>query len=265
MSAAIVIRNLTVTYDNTPVVNDVSLDIQPGRWTALLGRNGAGKSSLIAAVVGIGRGADAVSFPEHRGPRYRFCAYVPQSPVLPPGMTVAEYVLLGRTAHMGWLSSERSADRQKAASAIRQLDMDRFADRFLDELSGGESQRVVLARALCQDARILVLDEPTSSLDVGHQLEVLDLVAELARDQGLTILSAIHDLTAAARYADDAVVLDTGRVAAIGPVDSVLTPETLSRSFGTPMHRMLGPDGSPIIIPLHTAPAGASTTTGQES
>lgn len=264
MSSAVVIQNLTVSYDGAEVVSDVSVEILSGRWTALLGRNGAGKSSLISAVVGIGQGSDAISFPQEKGPRYRFCAYVPQAPVLPPGMTVAEYVLLGRTAHLGWLASERQQDRDKAATALDRLDMGRFSDRYLNELSGGEAQRVVLARALCQDARILVLDEPTSSLDVGHQLEVLDLVSELAHDQGLTVLSAIHDLTAAARYADDAIVLDHGRVAAIGAADDVLTADILSQSFGTPMHRMLGPDGSPIIIPLHTAPAGASTT-GHES
>ena len=264
MSAAIVLNGLTVTYGDAAVVNDVSVEIGAGRWTALLGRNGAGKSSLISAVVGIGQGSDMVTFPNETGPRYRFCAYVPQSPVLPPGMTVGEYVLLGRTAHLGWLSSESAEDRNKAASSLQQLEMSRFADRFLNELSGGESQRVVLARALCQDARILVLDEPTSSLDVGHQIEVLDLVAELAKVQGLTVLSAIHDLTAAARYADDAIVLSAGRLTAAGPVDQVLTSELLSRDFGTPMHRMLGPDGSPIIIPLHTSPVRANTTTGNE-
>ena len=264
MSAAIVLDGLTVRYGETSVVDDVSVEIEAGRWTALLGRNGAGKSSLIAAVVGIGQGSDSVTFPTETGPRYRFCAYVPQTPVLPPGMTVAEYVLLGRTAHLGWLSSESTEDRHKAASALRQLEMARFADRFLNELSGGESQRVVLARALCQDARILVLDEPTSSLDVGHQLEVLDLVAKLATEKGLTVLSAIHDLTAAARYADDAVILNLGRLSAVGPVEEVLTSDILSRNFGTPMHRMLGPDGSPIIIPLHTSAGGAINMTGQE-
>ncbi len=258
MSAAIVLKRLTVKYGDNTVVDDVSVEIVAGRWTALLGRNGAGKSSLIAAVVGIGQGADTVSFPGESGPRYRFCAYVPQAPVLPAGMTVAEYVLLGRTAHLGWLSSESADDRDKAASALHQLEMGRFADRFLNELSGGESQRIVLARALCQDARILVLDEPTSSLDVGHQLEVLDLVAELGAGKGLTVLSAIHDLTAAARYADDAIILNEGRLTATGSVDEVLTSDILSRNFGTPMHRMLGPDNSPIIIPLHNSPMGAT-------
>lgn len=218
----------------------------------MLGRNGAGKSTLMSAVVGSGKGREAVSFPAHSGPRARFCAYVPQSPVLPAGMTVAEYVLLGRTAHLGWLASEGPDDRALAHEAMRQMGIDQFAGRFLNELSGGEAQRAVLARALCQDANILVLDEPTSSLDVGHQLEVMDLVASLASDQGLTVLSAVHDLTAAVRYADDALLLDQGRLVASGPAWDVLEADTLTKYFGTPMHRMIGPDGSPVIIPLHT-------------
>lgn len=252
MSAAIVLEHLSVSYGSTVVLNDVSIGIQAHCWTAVLGRNGAGKSTLLSAIVGIGKGSNSVVFPEHRGPRARFCAYVPQKPVLPPGMTVAEYVLLGRTAHLGWLSSESPEDRHRAHDAMGQLGIAPFAARFLNELSGGEAQRAVLARALCQDAEILVLDEPTSSLDVGHQLEVMDLVASLAADQGLTVLSAVHDLTAAVRYADDALLLDRGRLVASGTAWEVLDSDTLSTHFGTPMHRMLGPDGSPVIIPLHT-------------
>ncbi len=252
MSTAIILDGLSVSYGSTTVLHDVSTQIDAHRWTAVLGRNGAGKSTLLSAVVGTGRGRDAVSFPGQSGSRARFCAFVPQSPVLPPGMTVAEYVLLGRTAHLGWFSSEGPEDRRRAQQAMEQLSIERFAGRFLNELSGGEAQRAVLARALCQDAEILVLDEPTSSLDVGHQLEVMDLVASLAAEQGLTVLSALHDLTAAVRYADRALLLDAGRLVAAGAALDILDSDTLTTYFGTPMHRMLGPDGSPVIIPLHT-------------
>jgi iron complex transport system ATP-binding protein len=252
VNSAIVLDHLSVSYGPTKVLDNVSAQIHAHRWTAVLGRNGAGKSTLLSAVVGTGKGSGAVVFPEHSGPRARFCAYVPQSPVLPPGMTVAEYVLLGRTAHLGWFSSEGPHDRSRAQHAMCQLGIEQFASRFLNELSGGEAQRAALARALCQDAEILVLDEPTSSLDVGHQLEVMDLVSSLAADQGLTVLSAVHDLTAAVRYADHALLLDAGRLVASGTAWDVLESDTLSTYFGTPMHRMLGPDGSPVIIPLHT-------------
>ncbi|NNE97004.1 MAG: ABC transporter ATP-binding protein [Acidimicrobiales bacterium] len=254
MSEAIVIDRLSVTYGEVTVLSDVSARVPANQWTALLGRNGAGKSTLISAVVGVGPGGESVSFPLHEGPRATFCAYVPQNPVLPPGMTVAEYVLLGRTAHLGWLESEGPDDRERASRAICQLDLAPFAERYLSDLSGGEAQRAVLARALCQDAQILVLDEPTSSLDVGHQLEVLDLVKALALEEGLTVLSAVHDLTAAARYADAALILDGGRLVASGATSEVLNSELLSRHFDTPLHRMVGPDGSPVIIPLHTRP-----------
>ncbi|MFW2382441.1 MAG: ABC transporter ATP-binding protein [Acidimicrobiales bacterium] len=257
MSAAIVMEHLSVAYGSSVVLDDVTVHVGAHRWTAVLGRNGAGKSTLMSAVVGIGKGHEAVAFPDRSGPRARFCAYVPQSPVFPPGMTVAEYVLLGRTAHLGWFASEGATDRSRAHDAMAQLGIDRFGSRYLNELSGGEAQRAVLARALCQDAEILVLDEPTSSLDVGHQLEVMDLVASLAVEQGLTVLSALHDLTAALRYADDAILLDSGRLVASGPASDVLEAETLSTYFGTPMHRMLGPDGYPVIIPLFK-PQGTS-------
>ncbi len=251
MSAAVVVQNLTVSYDGTTVVDDVSAVIESDRWTVLLGRNGAGKSTLLRALVGIGKGADAVSFPGMTGKRATFCAYVPQTPILPPGMTVGEYVLLGRTAHLGWFQSETDSDRDRALDALEQLDLGRFADRFLNELSGGESQRAVIARAICQDAQILVLDEPTSALDVSYQVEVMDLVRSLAKRSGLTIVSSVHDLTTAARYADDALLLDGGSLVASGTTDEVLTDEILSRHFGTPMHRMQAPDGMPVIVPLY--------------
>lgn len=247
---AVEVQGVSVVYGAATVLDAVSISIPNGEWTAIVGRNGAGKSSLLASIVGTGQGSERVRFPGRSGSRARFLAFVPQTPVLPPGMTVAEYVLLGRTAHLGWFRNEGRDDRSRARDAMDQLQLLAFAGRLLSELSGGEAQRVVLARALCQDADILILDEPTTSLDLGRQLEVLELVKELAASEHLTVVSAIHDLTAAARYADQVVVLDEGRVAAAGPPDETLQPDLLSRHFGTTLHRLQSPDGYPIIIAM---------------
>lgn len=249
-AASIVVDALTVRYGSNRVLDDVSLSFAPDRWTAVIGRNGAGKSTLLSAIVGFGAGADRVRFPGRRGKRATFLAYVPQTPVLPPGMTVAEYVLLGRSAHLGWLMTEGPDDRRRAEVAIDQMDLAGLAGRRLSELSGGEAQRAVLARALCQDAEILVLDEPTSSLDLGHQVEVMELVAELATGHRLTVISALHDLTAAARYGQEVVILDGGRVVAQGPSQVMMDPDLLRRHFGTPVHCTHDDAGSPIIVPL---------------
>lgn len=253
---AVQIDGLAVQYGNRPVLSDVSLRIPAGRWTVILGANGAGKSSLLAAIVGIGPGARAVTFPMASTATKRrstFIAFVPQKPELPAGMSVAEYVLLGRTAHLGWLRSESDRDRSSAAAAMIRLNVASFADRLLSELSGGEAQRVVLARALCQDAQILVLDEPTTSLDVGRQMAVLELVQELAHTEGLTVVSALHDLTSAARYGDNFVLLGDGGVAAEGQADDIMQPSLLDRHYGATMYRIEGPDGLPVLVPVRSS------------
>ncbi len=256
IATAVQIDDLAIRYGDRTVLSDVSLQIPAGQWTVILGANGAGKSSLLAAIVGIGPGARAATFPmpsTKAKRRSTFIAFVPQKPELPAGMTVAEYVLLGRTAHLGWLRSESNSDRASAAAAMSRLNVAPFADRLLSELSGGEAQRVVLARALCQDAQILVLDEPTASLDVGRQLAVLELVRELAHTEGLTVVSALHDLTSAARYGDNFVLLGDGGVAAQGPADDIMQPALLSKHYGATMHRIEGPDGLPVLVPIRSS------------
>lgn len=247
---AVVVEGLTVRYGSRTVIDDLSVGFPARRWTAVIGRNGVGKSTLLSAIVGFGPGAERVRFPGRRGRRSRFLAYVPQTPVLPPGMTVAEYVLLGRSAHLGWLASEGPEDRERAGWALTQMNLGDLAGRRLSELSGGEAQRTVLARALCQDAEILVMDEPTSSLDVGHQIEVMELVGRLAAEHDLTVISALHDLTAAARYGHDVMILDGGRLVAQGPPEVIMEPERLTRHFGTPVFCTTDDDGSAIIVPL---------------
>src|SRR5690606_30439062 len=153
----------------------------------------------------------------------------------PSGMTVVEYVLLGRTAHLGWLQSESRADRRVATDVLRRLGLTSFAGRTVRQLSGGEAQRVVIARALAQQAPVLLLDEPTSALDVGHQVEVLELVAERRGEDGLTVVAAMHDLSTAARYADRLALLDRGGLAALGAPVEVLDEALVSRVYGHPV------------------------------
>ena len=168
-------------------------------------------------------------------------------------MTAAEYVLLGRTPHLGYLAAEGAADVAAALSSLERLDAGALAPRPLGSLSGGERQRVVLARALAQDPEVLLLDEPTASLDIGHQQQVLDLVEGLRRERGIAVVAALHDLTLAAQYADRLVLLDGGRVVADGTAAAVLTPEALARFSGARVSLLRGPDGEMVVAPRRWA------------
>jgi iron complex transport system ATP-binding protein len=180
--------------------------------------------------------------------RARALAYLAQAPVIPPGVSVTDYVLLGRNPHIGFFSVEREADRDVVRQVLSRLDLVDFASRPLETLSGGERQRVTLARALAQEAPILVLDEPTSGLDLGHAQEVLELVDSLRREGGITVLSAIHDLTLASQYADALVMLNHGRVVASGPCREVLTEERLTRHYHANVRVQWDEDGGGVLI-----------------
>jgi iron complex transport system ATP-binding protein len=164
-------------------------------------------------------------------------------------MAVSDYVLLGRTAHLPYLGVESARDRQIAADTLARLDLGALAARAVSTLSGGEQQRVVLARALVQHTPVLLLDEPTAALDIGHRQQVLELVDTLRRDCRLTVLAAMHDLTLAAQYADHLVLLDHGRVAAAGAPREVLTAERVATHFGADVHVLTTPDGGLALVP----------------
>jgi iron complex transport system ATP-binding protein len=173
---------------------------------------------------------------------------MPQRPLLPDEMNVANYVLLGRTPHLGYFGSESRHDLDSVQRAIGRLDLTDLSDRPLSTLSGGEAQRAVLARALAQEAPVLLLDEPTSSLDIGHALEVLEILDELRRIDRLTVVTALHDLTLAGRFADRLVLFDKGRVVADGTAAEVLTEDTLVPSYGAGIRVVTNGDG-PTVIP----------------
>jgi cobalamin transport system ATP-binding protein len=174
---------------------------------------------------------------------------VPQAPVLPPGVTAADYVLLGRTPHLRPLGSDRGADRSVAHAALERLDVLRFADRTLATLSGGERQRVMIARALAQAAPIVLLDEPTTALDIGAQQDVLELIDALRRESGLTVVTTLHDLTLAGQYADRLVLLSAGQVVAEGSPAEVLTEDAIERYYGARM-RVVIDHGRPLVLPV---------------
>jgi iron complex transport system ATP-binding protein len=235
---AIRLRDVSVALGGRRVVSEIDLDVARGEWVALIGPNGAGKTTLLRAVARLvpfdgsveleGRPTDGL----RRAELSRLLAVVPQEPSTPPWMTVAEYVLLGRTPHLGPLAKEGSRDRDAAARALERLDLAGYGGRRLGTLSGGEKQRVVVARALAQEARIVLLDEPTASLDIGHQQQALELLDVLRAESGLTLVAAMHDLTLAAQYADRMLLLDEGRIVADGGPADVLTEPLIARHYG---------------------------------
>jgi iron complex transport system ATP-binding protein len=236
--SAIELQCVTVVLGGRPVVDGIDALVAEGEWLALIGPNGAGKTTLLRAIARLvpfsGRialGARSV----REMPRVelaRLIAVVPQEPSTPPWMTVGEYVLLGRTPHLGPLAKEGRRDREAAARALARLDLLGYEPRRLGTLSGGEKQRVVVARALAQEARIVLLDEPTAALDIGHQQQAFDLLDTLRAESGLTLVAAMHDLTLAAQYADRMVLLDGGRVVADGAPPDVLTEALVAGHFG---------------------------------
>ena len=252
---AVALEHLTVELGGSRIVDDVTLEVANGEWVSLLGPNGAGKTTLLRALAGIvvysGNGTlHARSLGEiGRRERSRLVALVPQTPVVPPAMTVGEYVLLGRTPHLSPLAQDGREDREAAAAALGRLDLEPFARRELGSLSGGELQRAVIARALAQEAPILLLDEPTTALDIGHQQQVLELVERLRREEELTVIAAMHDLTLAAQYGERVVLMDRGRILADGAAREVLTAEAVALLYGANV-RVLDDAGVLAVVPV---------------
>jgi iron complex transport system ATP-binding protein len=255
----IVARDVRAVRGRQAVVHDVSLRVESGSWLTLVGPNGAGKSSLLLALAGLVPSSGSITVdgraiadlrPRERA---RSTALVPQQPVVPDALTVAEYVLLGRTPHLSLFGVEHGHDRALADSVLSRVDLAWASDRLVATLSGGEFRRAVVGRALAQEARTLILDEPTTGLDLGHQLQVLDLVEELRRGEGITVVSAMHDLTLAARYADTIALMADGQIAIQGTPHDVLRADVLERHYGVPVHVLHGPDGEVIVAPAAVA------------
>jgi iron complex transport system ATP-binding protein len=254
---AITLHDVAVVLGSRRVVDGVDLQVTAGEWIALIGPNGAGKTTLLRAIARLVPysgvialdGVDAQAL--RRTELARLIAVVPQDPTTPPWMTVGEYVLLGRTPHLGPLAREGEHDRDAAARALARLDLLGYGERRLGTLSGGERQRVVVARALAQEARVVLLDEPTAALDIGHQQQALELLDVLRAESGLTLVAAMHDLTLAAQYADRMVLLDAGRIVADGTPRDVLTESLIASHYDAAIH-VLDVDGRIAVVPSRT-------------
>jgi iron complex transport system ATP-binding protein len=249
------VAGLHVSLDHTEILHGLDLSVASGEWVTVIGPNGAGKSTLLRAVGGSLPYAgsvliDGVLVQElPRRKRAQLVATVAQQPIVPPVMTVLDYVLLGRTPYIAPLGRESASDLSIVEQVLIQLDLTRFSGRHLETLSGGERQRVFLARALAQQAPLLLLDEPTAALDIGHQQEVLELVDELRRSHNLTVLATMHDLSIAGEYADRLILLANGHVAAVGSPSEVLTEELLREHYRARV-RVIAGDHGPIIVPI---------------
>ncbi|WP_046528939.1 MULTISPECIES: ABC transporter ATP-binding protein [Cellulomonas] len=260
---------VTVGYDDRVVVHDMTLSVAPGAITAIVGANGCGKSTLLRAMARLlkartGRvlldGTPIDTMPSRDVATV--LGLLPQTPVSPEGIAVADLVGRGRYPHQGWFRRWTAQDDAVVEQALVATDTLDLADRPVDELSGGQRQRVWIAMALAQQTDVLLLDEPTTFLDVAHQVEVLDLLTDLNRERGTTIVMVLHDLNLAARYADDLVALTDGRLYAQGDPADVVTERMVRDVFG--MAARVVPDpvsGCPLVLPVgrHHAPAHPTT------
>jgi len=251
------IQDLTVGYGGRMVLRDVSLTVARGQIVAVIGPNGAGKSTLVRAASGVtpiergritidGQALQALS-PQQRA---RCLAVVPQTRQLPGMFTVYQTILLGRTPYLGWLGQSSPHDHAQVRWALERANLAHLATHKVGELSGGEQQRILLARALAQAAPVLLLDEPTTHLDLQHQASLLNLLRELVREKGMAALIVLHDLNLAGLYADRIALLVDGRLRAFGTPDEVLTGGNLTAVFQMPIDVIPHPaHGTPLVLP----------------
>jgi iron complex transport system ATP-binding protein len=250
----IALEEVSVRYGPVNALAGVSGKVTAGEWLAIIGPNGAGKSTLLRCIAHLARHDGRIAIDGRpiaglsRRQLARLVAYVPQSPVLPPEMTVSDYVLLGRTPHIGYLRMETTADQRICGELLDRLDLATMSQRALSTLSGGESQRLVLARALAQQAPVLLLDEPTSALDLGRRVAALELIDRARRERSLTVVSAVHDLTLAGQFADRLLLLADGQVAGGGTPRQVLRADVLAPHFGSGVEVLAAAGGGPVVI-----------------
>ncbi|MFE0687126.1 ABC transporter ATP-binding protein [Streptomyces xiamenensis] len=251
-------EELRLTYDRHEVVKGLSLDIPPGRITMIVGPNACGKSTLLRGLARLLTPAsgsvllDGASI--HSRPTREVATtlgILPQTPVAPDGITVTDLVGRGRYPHQGWFRRWSEEDERAVAEALEATDVAGLADRAVDELSGGQRQRVWIAMALAQGTDLLLLDEPTTYLDITHQVEVLDLLTDLNTSAGTTVVVVLHDLNLACRYADHLVAMRDGRIVAEGPPAEVVTEQVVSDVFGLRCTLVDDPvSGTPLIVPM---------------
>ncbi|MEU2955845.1 ABC transporter ATP-binding protein [Streptomyces xanthochromogenes] len=257
MTSRLTARELTLAYEDRAVVHGLDLAVPDGKVTVIVGPNACGKSTTLRA---LGRllkprggavlldGTELARIPTKR--IAQAIGLLPQSPVAPEAITVADLVSRGRQPHQHWWQQWSDADERAVTDAMDRTDVTALADRPVDELSGGQRQRVWIAMALAQETGVLLLDEPTTYLDISHQVEVMDLVRQLNHERGRTVVMVLHDLNQAARYADHLVTMKAGRIVAEGRPEEVVTAERVREVFG--LDSVVVPDpvtGSPLVVP----------------
>lgn len=250
----IAVRDLCFGYRSAAVLENLSIDVMKGEVLGLIGPNGSGKTTLIKCIDHIlkpkgsvlvdGEDVGAMSIPEVA----QRIGYVPQSGPPASSTTVFDVVLMGRRSYMGWRVSD--ADIDCVTRVLHQLRLEDLAMQDYNTLSGGQKQKVLIARALCQEPAVLLLDEPTSNLDLRHQLEVMEYIRGLVRSTEISVIMAIHDLNLAARYADTLAMLKQGRIVAAGRPATLLTPESIRDVYGVEARVIAGDAGCPYVMPL---------------
>ncbi|MEU7647353.1 ABC transporter ATP-binding protein [Streptomyces huasconensis] len=272
MTARLTARELTLAYEDRTVVDRLDLAIPDGEVTVIVGPNACGKSTTLRALGRLLRPRSGAVLLDGEAlaklPTKKIAQQIgllPQTPVAPEAITVADLVARGRQPHQHWWQQWSDEDEKAVTEAMERTHVAALAERPVDELSGGQRQRVWIAMALAQDTGLLLLDEPTTYLDISHQVEVLDLVRRLNHDRGRTVVVVLHDLNQAARYADHLVAMKSGEIVAEGPPSKIVTEELVREVFG--LQCVVVPDpvtGSPLVVPgapwSSTAPARTSTT-----
>ncbi len=266
------VRDLSYSYNGTAVLNGLDLTAQKGEMVGVVGPNGAGKTTLLRLISGILKpppggitiGGTDVSTLSARE-RAKLVAVVPQGPTLPVGFSVLDLVLMGRNPHLKLFQWESAADLEIAARSMEKTQILALADRAVGTLSGGEKQRAVIAMALSQETPVLLLDEPTSNLDLAHQTQVMDTVRDVHRDGEGVVVIAMHDLTLAAQYCDRLVMLSGGQVYVSGRPGEVLNEATISEVYGTEAIVMSHPEtGTPVVLATSSANREPNETRSEE-
>ncbi|MDX2229555.1 MAG: ABC transporter ATP-binding protein [Leptolyngbyaceae cyanobacterium bins.349] len=258
LGAALTTRSLSLSYDQTTIVRDLTLSIPNGKITVLVGANGCGKSTLLRGLARLLKPTQGAVYLDGKSIAQCSTKWVaqqvgllPQSPTAPEGLTVRDLVAQGRYPYQNWMQQWSSQDERYVQEALAITDLVELGDRPLDTLSGGQRQRAWIAMTLAQNTPILLLDEPTTFLDLAHQIEVLDLLHDLNQQQGRTIVMVLHDLNHACRYADHLIAMKAGQIFAAGAPQRIITTDTVQAVFN--LHCQIYPDpiaGTPMCIPI---------------